>query len=915
MALIGSLLDNNSGGGIPVGDLKIISGDLFFQVSKTLAKDDYRLNANGVYFDIERWTGTEWETQSRIGGSFFVKNFIEIIKESTNGAVYLSDSEGTRNLVASTNFSRGTLVGDIHGDTYLTGADSVFKSTVEGPAQWYPIQADNSMQYTGTSSYVEFSTGESDGFKITKVGVDPVNITENTPVQLQIYLQSDLSNPVWQNVTTEELEGGIGDIVDVSTGEITLNIPFSGDGYTDLRFVINTIEPITLKGSTDDGTNICYKVYFTGLRADDIAAFQPWKDGNHYYVGDKIWQERDIFICNTESDQTTSFDSNRSKWDSFSVSSETSKFVQSTGLLEGGFIYNGSTSTNVSWGFGKGKIADYSTTTSPNENFIEWEDTHNIEVENIGVDGTTYFGYDASGSVVQRLSVSAEDLHNIIFFGSVLHIGGEVITTTPDPLNLAYDVPGSLTDFLNFVVGPANISGNKYSASGITPDNSNLGGGTLDICYAEPLDRYVAVGRSGSTSFHYSSDAVDWTPVTMADEGYDGVCYSNDKGLFVAVGYGETNNIQYSSDGINWTAVTVPNGGLRKVCYSNTLGMFVAVGTAWNVNVQYSSDAINWSQIDVSTNLWDIAYSEFIGIFVAVGTNSTNNIQYSYDLISWVGVTVPDIMLQSVCYSEWLGRFVAVGQAEENNIVYSDDGINWTAVTIDAGSLGSVTYSMFAQKFVAVGTHSIIVSTDGSEWEHYASFEGYEYSSVLSVQAHYIVIAASPADTNNILFLLGDNKGLKVSDGEAFIIGSNFRNNTAIPNNIPTDSLDIVDFFKVYNGPGSSVIYDGSPTIEIDADNYEYLGEKKTVSAGYWTIQRIFRSRTGSTLVAYGQEQFSTQALALESLVDEQFVEKSPLPSYLYRTALVVQQGFTDLRPLAKQAKFIDQPSFRRKNN
>lgn len=178
----------------------------------------------------------------------------------------------------------------------------------------------------------------------------------------------------------------------------------------------------------------------------------------------------------------------------------------------------------------------------------------------------------------------------------------------------------------------------------------------------------------------------------------------------------------------------------------------------------------------------------------------------------------------------------------------------------------------------------------------------------------FINLIIGPANADgNIYGANGSNMNIDVIGGNAYMIGSNFRTNPALSDIKPLISDTALSFQKVYKsaGAGLSVIYDGVPTDTIDPSQYDDgSGTLATTTAGYWTIQRIFRSRSGGTFIAYGQEEFSTKSLALEALGKETFIEKSPLPFMLYRCSLLVVQGASDLSDTA-EAEFHTQSSFR----
>ncbi len=184
----------------------------------------------------------------------------------------------------------------------------------------------------------------------------------------------------------------------------------------------------------------------------------------------------------------------------------------------------------------------------------------------------------------------------------------------------------------------------------------------------------------------------------------------------------------------------------------------------------------------------------------------------------------------------------------------------------------------------------------------------------LGSYSDFINLVIGPANIDgNIYGANGSNMNIDVVGGNAYMIGSNFRNDPTISDIVTLSNDTTISFQKVYKtaGAGLSVVYDGVPTTTIDPSSYDDgSGTLATTTAGYWTIQRIYRSRTGSTLVAYGQEEFASKSNALTSLGKEVFVEKSPLPFTLFRSSLVIQQGATDLSNTA-QAEFFVQSSFR----
>ncbi|MCP4650372.1 MAG: hypothetical protein GY853_09885 [PVC group bacterium] len=187
------------------------------------------------------------------------------------------------------------------------------------------------------------------------------------------------------------------------------------------------------------------------------------------------------------------------------------------------------------------------------------------------------------------------------------------------------------------------------------------------------------------------------------------------------------------------------------------------------------------------------------------------------------------------------------------------------------------------------------------------------YNGVASF-SDFINLIVGPANIDgNVYGANGSNMNIDVSGGNAYMMGSNFRTNTKIPDIVPLESKSTVSFQKVYRsaGAGLNVIYDGVATTTIDPSSYDDgSGTLATTQTGYWTIQRIFRDREGDTIVAYGQQEFATKSGALDALGSEAFTEKAPLPFWLYRCSLLVQEGASDLSD-TDEAEFYAQSSFR----
>ncbi|MCP3684167.1 MAG: hypothetical protein GY861_15910, partial [bacterium] len=247
------------------------------------------------------------------------------------------------------------------------------------------------------------------------------------------------------------------------------------------------------------------------------------------------------------------------------ASSDLAERVQTTGLLEGGIVSQ-DTSTTVDWTSGRGQIADYSDPENPVISDVTWNAVSGQSITNIATDGVTAFGYDSDGNIVEKLStaMTIADAHDAIWFASVFHLSGAIVGVITIPGNLGYDGVGSYTDFINLVIGPANISGNVYSANG-TNLNIDVVGGPAYLLGANfrnnpQISDSVILGSDTALSFYkvYKSAGAgasmeyDGTPVTAIDPTQ----YDDGSGTLASVtsGYWTIQRIFRGRDGMTIVA-------------------------------------------------------------------------------------------------------------------------------------------------------------------------------------------------------------------------------------------------------------------------------------------------------------------------------------------------------------------------
>ncbi|MCP4393349.1 MAG: hypothetical protein GY804_03635, partial [Alphaproteobacteria bacterium] len=232
--------------------------------------NDERISTTSIYVIFERYSGSAWVEIWRVGGSMYVPRFMEIIKD-VNAEILVNDAanDQIRNLIKTATFSNGTVVGDIFGDSFVLAEDKFYKVKPLTALSWNVLQPVDTSDSTGTEFSLLATTPAVDGVISTSLkfkGTIPVG----TVMQGKIFKQSDLINPVWQNVTDFQFSQGVGTAVDSVTGisETKPNVYLIGN--TPLKYVYNFSQSVTLNGSTTDGTSIYLEAQSSRLKFENI---------------------------------------------------------------------------------------------------------------------------------------------------------------------------------------------------------------------------------------------------------------------------------------------------------------------------------------------------------------------------------------------------------------------------------------------------------------------------------------------------------------------------------------------------------------------------------------------------------------------------------------------------------------------
>jgi hypothetical protein len=288
------------------------------------------------------------------------------------------------------------------------------------------------------------------------------------------------------------------------------------------------------------------------------------------------------------------------------------------------------------------------------------------------------------------------------------------------------------------------------------------------------------------------------------------------------------------------------------------------------------------------------------------------------------------ISLASPTTIDWTsGRGVISDKSDPEAII--DTNVSWITVTghtptnLASDGISLIGYDSSGVLIEKLGTAISFVDSVNYVWIGAITHMGGVITEVIPTPANlayngstsffnFVNFVIGPANMNgNVYGPNGVNMKIDVIGGSAFILGSNFRNDKKVPDIPVLPTIISTSFYKVYREVNPSMIikYDGALVTDIDPTQYDDgSGTLAAVTAGYWTIQRIFRNRAGSTFVAYGQQEFVSKALALEALGSEPFQEKNPLPFDLFRCSLLISESAIDLSDIA-EAIFFAQSSFR----
>ncbi len=407
---------------------------------------------------------------------------------------------------------------------------------------------------------------------------------------------------------------------------------------------------------------------------------------------------------------------------------------------------------------------------------------------------------------------------------------------------------------------------------------------------------------------------------------------TNVTGVFIDVSTGLV--LRYIPDKISWETST---GGISLTTGDNIFN-FVSkdsdtpgvhnlginpfiIENGQHISIQIKADAVNLLG-DITTEPYQIADVQD-GVYKDIGLDDHATRVQTTGLLEG-GV----LSLATSTTVDWTsGAGQVADYSDPENPVITD--VTWGAVTgFTPTNLATDGSTIFGYNSSGVFTEKLATAVTIQDAHDYIFFSSITHigSTIISINptpgnlgydgigsyTDFINLVIGPANIDgNIYGENGANLNIDVLGGNAYIIGSNFRTNTKIPDSVTLASDTALDFQRVYQSTGLNMTYQGAVTDTINPNNYDDgSGTLASVTTDFWTIQRIYRGRTGETFVAYGQQEFTTRAVALEALGSEPFTEKSPLPFMLFRCSLLIKEGATDLSD-TNEAEFFEQSSFR----
>jgi hypothetical protein len=166
--------------------------------------------------------------------------------------------------------------------------------------------------------------------------------------------------------------------------------------------------------------------------------------------------------------------------------------------------------------------------------------------------------------------------------------------------------------------------------------------------------------------------------------------------------------------------------------------------------------------------------------------------------------------------------------------------------------------------------------------------------------------AFGPLKIDGFIISGSGTQGIQVSSGTGYLEGAAYTYDANNPNYIIDGGTTTSKIFRYYNTSSyTDNIYDtngGTGYTVLDPTQYSNNGTLTTVDGtnannSQWTIQRVYwfpNSVAKAFIVYYGNAQYTTEALALDGLQEERFIEApNTVANAIYLGALLLRKDFT----------------------
>jgi len=294
-------------------------------------------------------------------------------------------------------------------------------------------------------------------------------------------------------------------------------------------------------------------------------------------------------------------------------------------------------------------------------------------------------------------------------------------TTTTCPLTTVNSITWSSNQWVAVGVGAAatiavssdGINWTVTASASFFSELYAVANRTVPSFLTQPNQTFLAAGQ-GTNALASSINGINWTPVASPFTSSTN-CVAYNGSLWVAGGSG-TYALAYSANGVTWTGVSFPNmTTVYSVVYGRSLWIAVGTGTSGYTRAQ-SADGINWTQLATGGFFSGAAYGIVWsqGVWVAVGTPQSSGLLFSLDGSTWVS-QISSVFTTGRCIASNGTYFLAGGQGT-NPLAYSVDGSVWTAISGTLTSVSGLAWGSRLWVAVGQGANTIAYSYDGVHW-------------------------------------------------------------------------------------------------------------------------------------------------------------------------------------------------------